>query len=172
MLSIASSTAPSARLQQASLYDEAIPQCRAVIAIGEPLSYSTDPESEPPTLDLFTRVATALPPGGVFLFDVLTRHSADVSGYRSWSSGDDWACLVEVTPHPNGHAIRRAITTFRLVGTTYRRGAEEHWAHLFSVSTLRRQLKQTGFTVRTASRYGRALLAPGRRLFNCLRVRS
>lgn len=83
---------------------------------------------------------------------------------------DDWACLVDVQPHPTSPHLRRAITTFRRVGETYRRGYEEHWVYLFSRPELLRQLQEAGFTVRTSRGYGR--LAPGRRLFHCSRTRA
>jgi SAM-dependent methyltransferase len=169
MLAIAASTAPSAHLIQASLYRAELPRCHALIAMGEPLNYVSSPEVEPPTLEFFSGAAAALSPGGLLLFDVMTRLPNAVTPYRSWSAGPDWACLVELSPHPDGHALRRAITTFRLHCSGYRRSAEEHWVHLFPVARLRRQLERSGFTVRTASSYGHARLAPGRRLFHCMR---
>ena len=169
MLAMASSTAPAARLIHQSLYDAELPPCSAIVAMGEGLNYVDGPQSVPATLQLFTRAAAALSPGGLFVFDVMVRGRSPLQGYRSWSSGPDWACLVEVAPHPNGRSLRRAITTFRLIDNAYRRTAEDHWVHLFSTSALSRELRQAGFSVRTATAYGQYSLAPGRRLFLCTR---
>lgn len=169
MLELAAACAPGATLIESSLYDARIPPCDAVVAIGEGLNYVDGPESVPPTRQLFDRVAQALPPGGLFTFDVIVRGRSVPRGYRSWGAGPDWACLVEVAPHENGEALRRGITTFRLVDGAYRRGAEDHWVHLFSVGALRQELMDAGFHVRTAFRYGSYRLPPGRRLFHCTR---
>lgn len=172
MLEIASSTAPAAELLQGSLYDAPIPACSTVVSVGEALSYVTGPDVRPPTRQLFERITSALAPGGLLLFDTIVRGAEPFTAYRNWASGDDWACLVDVQPHPTSPHLRRAITTFRRVGETYRRGYEEHWVYLFSRPELLRQLQEAGFTVRTSRGYGRVRLAPGRRLFHCSRTRA
>ncbi len=170
MLDIASSTAPGATLVHASLYDVVVPPCRAIIAMGEPFNYIFGPGSEPPTAHLFSQATAVLPAGGLLLFDAMIRSRSDFKPFRSWATGSDWACLFDALPQANGRELRRSITTFRQVGDAYRRGEEEHWVHLFSRTLLTRQLEQAGFTVRTASAYGRVLLSPGRRLFHCRRA--
>ena len=170
ILDIAASTAPGATLVHASAYDAVIPPCRAIIAMGEPFNYVSGPGSEPPTAHLFSQATAALPAGGLLLFDAMIRNRTDFTPFRSWATGSDWACLFDSLPDADGRHLRRAITTFRLVGDTYRRGDEEHWVHLFSRTLLTRQLKKAGFTVRTASAYGRVRLSPGRRLFHCRRA--
>lgn len=170
MLDLASSTAPGATLLHDSLYDVVLPPCRAILAVGEPLNYVANSETVPPISRLLSQAGTALSPGGLLLFDAMIRCRALLKAYRSWQSGPDWACLVDVLPHSGGHALRRAITTFRLADSAYRRGSEEHWVHLFSRSALTRQLVQAGFAVQTASGYGRFRLALGRRLFHCIRA--
>jgi hypothetical protein len=171
MLELASSCTPGATLIESSLYEALLPSCNAVVAIGEGLNYVGSPEAAPPTRQLFDRVAQALSPGGLFIFDVMVRGRSGPRGYRSWSAGPDWACLVEVAPHENGEALRRGITTFRFVDGAYRRGAQDHWVYLFSTGALTRELRHAGFDVRTAFGYGNDRLAPGRRLFHCTRRR-
>lgn len=172
MLELASSTAPSATLLQGSFYDVALPPCRAILAVGEPFNYVTSPETVPPISRLLGHVETVLSPGGLLLFDAMVRGRALSKAYRSWQSGDDWACLVDVLPQSGSHTLRRAITSFRFVDKAYRRAFEEHWLYLFSRTLLIRQLKQAGFTVQTASAYGRVPLAPGRQLFHCIRAQE
>lgn len=171
ILDIARSTAPAATLIHASLYDVPLPRCAAVIAMGEGLSYVSDFEP-PPAAGLFARIASALDPGGLLLFDVMVRGRETATPYRTWFSGSDWASLVEVVPIPAEHGLSRAITTFRLVHGAYRRGYEEHKVHLFSQSRLVEELEQAGFRVRVSRSYGPVALGPGRRLFLCRKVRA
>lgn len=167
ILDIARSTAPAATLLHASLYEVAIPRCAAVIAMGEGLNYVSDFEAPPPTAGLFARIASALEPDGLLIFDVMVRGRDTAGPYRTWAAGDDWACLVEVFPEPAQHRLRREILTFRLVEGDYRRGEEEHRVHLFSWDRLVQQLADAGFRVRVRRSYGSMALGPGRRLFVC-----
>lgn len=169
MLAIAKTVAPRASLEQASLFDCAIPPCVAVIAMGEGLNYWPE-AGAPPTAEVFRRVADALEPQGLFLFDVLVRDEDTPRPYRSWVAGDDWACLVAV--ESEGAHLVRGITTFRSVGSMYRRGHEAHRVHLYGQTTLEQELRQAGLEPATRRAYGPTPLAPGRRLFLCRRVTS
>jgi SAM-dependent methyltransferase len=165
ILDIARTTAPTATLLHASLYEFEVPRCAAVVAMGEGLNYVSDFETPPPTADLFARIASALEPNGLLIFDVMVRGRDTTGPYRTWASGEDWACLVEVFPESD--RLRREIITFRQVGGGYRRGAEEHRVHLFSHGELIQQLEEAGFRVRVRRSYGSMALGPGRRLFVC-----
>lgn len=169
MLRIASERAPSADLRCASLYEAELPMSAAVIALGEGLNYVHSPSDIPPMEELLSRVAKALRPNGLFLFDVMIEGKPATRTYRSWSEGDDWAALVEVS-RASDSAIRRSITTFRLVGGSYRRGHEEHYTYLFSRARLTDQLAKAGFHVRTTRSYGQQRLGPGRSAFQCRRL--
>ncbi|HEX3131340.1 MAG TPA: class I SAM-dependent methyltransferase [Thermoanaerobaculia bacterium] len=165
ILDIARSTAPAATLLHASLYEVEIPRCATVVAMGEGLNYVGDFDAPPPTADLFARTASALEPNGLLIFDVMVSGRDTTGPYRTWASGDNWACLVEVLPEPD--RLRRKIITFRRVEGGYRRGEEEHRVHLFSRRDLIQQLEAAGFRVRVRRSYGAMALGPGRRLFLC-----
>jgi SAM-dependent methyltransferase len=170
MLDIARSTAPAATLLHGSLYEVELPRCAAVVAMGEGLNYVADFDAPPPTADLFARIASALEPNGLLIFDVMIRGRDTTGPYRTWVAGPDWACLVEIVPEPEQHRLRREIVTFRLVDGGYRRGHEEHRVHLFSRGELIQQLEEAGFRVRVRRSYGPVALGPGRRLFLCRRA--
>lgn len=167
ILDIARTTAPAATLLHTSLYEMEFSRCAAVIAVGEGLNYVTNFEAPPPTADLFARVASALEPNGLLIFDVMISGRDTTGPYRTWASGSDWACLVEVLPDPTRHRLRREITTFRRVDGGYRRGEEEHRVYLFPRDELIQQLEDAGFRVRVRRSYGPMALGPGRRLFLC-----
>jgi hypothetical protein len=92
----------------------------------------------------FQRVAETLPLGGLLIFDVIGQGQPSLGG-RTWSSGDDWAVLVETTENHAERSLVRNIEVFRRVGDAYRRSHELHRVRLFDVSILCNQLASYGF---------------------------
>lgn len=170
MLRIASERAPSAYLRCASLYEAELPMSAAVIALGEGLNYVHSPSDVPPIEEFLSRVAKVLRPNGLFIFDIMIEGKPATRAYRSWSEGDDWAVLVEVS-RASACALKRSITAFRLAGGSYRRSHEDHYVYLFSRAQLTDQLAKAGFHVRTTRSYGKQRLGPGRIVFQCRRDR-
>jgi SAM-dependent methyltransferase len=166
MLALARQVAPGARFVRASAYDFDFPACDAVTAIGEVLSYlPPGAKTAPSLLSLFRRVAGALRPGGLFVFDVIVTAPGAPMAYRTWQSGDDWSVLIAVTEQPARRRLVREITTFRRVGAHYRRAHETHVVRICSRATIERMLRQAGFSVRVLRRYSAARLAPRRLAF-------
>jgi SAM-dependent methyltransferase len=164
ILALAQKTAPRAKLYARSAYEFDFPPCEAVTAIGEVLTYLPPGGARPPSLGpLFKRIAAALRPGGLFIFDVILRSGRRPMRYRTWEAGEDWAVLADVSEEPARRRVERRILTFRRVGETFRRSEERHRVRLFSRAQLERQLRAAGLTVRTSRRYG-ALELPSRRL--------
>src|SRR5579859_7712988 len=116
LLSIAQQAAPSARCIHASIYETELPECEAVLAVGEPLTYHA-PEAEADRLlrRLFQQAASVVPPHGILIFDVIETGKPSLSG-RFWSAGDDWAVMVETTENQPTRQLVRDIQTFRKVG--------------------------------------------------------
>jgi len=169
MLALARQVAPGARFVRASAYDFDIPACDAVTAIGEVLSYLPPGAKSAPSLPrLFRRIAAALQPGGLLVFDLIVTEKRRPMVYRTWRSGDDWSVLVSVSEQPARRRLVREITTFRRVGARYRRSYETHVVRICSRAAIERILRQAGFSVRVFRRYGAARLAP-RRLAFCAR---
>ena len=165
MIRLARRVAPRARFRCASLYDFDIPACDVVTAIGEGLNYVAGEGHRLPELDrLFRRIAVALRPDGLFIFDVMLRGGAAMN-YRDWRAGGDWAVLVEVTEESAHDGLTRSITTFRRVKGSWRRAEETHRIRLYSRVGIERSLRAAGFAVRTARGYGGLALAPRRLAF-------
>ncbi len=165
MVELARTIAPGATFVQASLHEFTIPPCRAVTALGEAVSYLAGATQRIALAPLFRRVAEALPPGGLFIFDLIRRDRRPPVHYRACRSGDDWAVLSEVEEDPAQGLVRRDITTFRQVGEAYRRGQETHWAQLFTRTEAEEALREAGFSVRVSRKYGEYTLAPRRLAF-------
>ena len=169
MIELARSVAPRARFVQASLFDAELPRCDAVTALGEPFSYIPEGlDAPPPLADLFERVAQALRPGGLFLFDLVVRSGRPMV-YRTWSEGEDWAVLVEVAEDLPASRLTREIVTFRRRGEAWRRSHETHSVAAFERAQIERDLRRAGFSVRVSRKYGDYELPPRRLAFRARR---
>lgn len=168
LLEIARKQAPKAHFVHASAYDIEIRNVDAVIAIGEPLTYHADPATADDRVHkFFISVANALPSGGMLIFDVIGLGEPALTA-RTWSSGKDWALLVETTEDQNERTLVRDIEIFRRmenVDNLYRRSREIHNVRLFALEELRDQLISLRFSVETTQSYGTQQLLPRRHAF-------
>jgi SAM-dependent methyltransferase len=168
MIALARTVAPDADVRVGSVYKWDIPQCEAVTALGEVFNYLPAGRAAPPLGRLFRRVAQALPPGGLFLFDMLVRGAGRPMTCRTWKTADDWAVLVDVSENVARGRLTRDITIFRKAGAGWRRSRETHVLRVPSRTEIVAELRRAGFTVRVSRRYGDLELGP-RRLAFCAR---
>jgi len=173
MLALARQVAPGARFVRGSAYDFDFPACDAVTAIGEVLSYLPPGAKTAPSLPrLIRRIAGALRPGGLLVFDLIVAAPGRPMAYRTWRSGGDWGIWADVTEQPARRRLVREITTFRRVGVRYRRAHETHIVRVCSRAAIERMLRQAGFSVRVLRCYGAARLAPRRLAFVARKLRG
>lgn len=166
MLRLAKMNSPTSKLLRGSFHNARIPRCSIVTAIGEPLCYLPPGESGQQSLGrLFRRVADALEPGGLFIFDLLTRKPGHFINSRSWRAGEDWAVLFAVTEDKRKASVSRDITVFRKWRTGYRRSREVHRARVYGVAEVRANLLRAGFSVQISDSYGKFRLPPRRTAF-------
>jgi SAM-dependent methyltransferase len=181
-----------------SIYTEPLPRCDAVTALGEVLGYLPSNGSRIPSFAVFfRRVARALRPGGLFVFDLIVRNPRSPLHTRNYRIGGEderaagsaaaprWAVLAESIESPRTGRLTRDITIFRRVGSehaaggdggsrsggTYSRSHELHHVRVPARAEILRALAATGFTTRTSTRYGRMPLAPHRLAFFATRRR-
>jgi len=169
MLDIAAATAPSARLFRCSLHEADIPRCDAVVSLGECIGYLPQHDACVDLHSLFERVAAALRPGGLFVFDLVRATDAEPMSYRTWRAGPDWAVLIEVEEDAQNRRLRRGIVAFRAVGGAWRRSQETHWLQLFTREEVAAALRAAGFSARELAGYGSRSLAPQRVAFAAIR---
>ena len=154
MLEIARLEAPLARFVQAPLLDVDLPHAVAVTATGEALNYLVDERTGGPAFDrLAGRVAGALVPGGVFMFDVSVHGRSGPDGVRvQFHDAPDWSVGVRETEDAN--TVTREIATFRREADgRYARVDERHVLHLFDPAWLVATLEAAGFGVRLLGDY-------------------
>jgi SAM-dependent methyltransferase len=170
LLALARAAVPQARFIHNSIYDAEIPPCDAIVALGEPLTYHDETaDAERLVKGFLERASNVLPASGILIFDVIEVGEPSLAG-RVWSSGSDWAVLVDTQENQDSRTLVRDIETFRRVGQFYRRGREVHRVRLFDANILCNQLATCGFEVETAQAYGAQRLGPRRRSFFCTRV--
>ena len=167
LIAMARVAVPRAYFVTSSIYDFGFPECDAIVALGEPLSYHFRMNDADAVVENFFRHAhAALPKGGALIFDVIETGEPPLAG-RTWAGGDDWAALVETTEDLGARELIRTIDTFRQVDRLYRRAREIHHIRLFDRRELTGRLQALGFTVETAPAYGEAKLLPRRVAFFC-----
>lgn len=168
LLNIARTSCPRAKLIHGSIYEQAIPQCEAILAVGEPLTYHETDGAEERLGGFFQRASEVLPSGGVLMFDLIEPGEPSLAG-RFWRAGEDWAVLSETQEDQSARNLVRKIETFRKLGDLYRRGSEMHRVRLFDRGEVCEWLVRAGFSVRTANAYGDFQLPMRRRVFFCTR---
>lgn len=163
MVTLARARVPRAEFRIGSFVSSDLPPSVGITAIGEVLNYTFDSANDDlARVDLFRRVYQALAPGGVFLFDIAGPERARPGGpHRTFSAGTDWAVLVETNFEQISKLLTRTITTFRRVGTLYRRDTEVHCLPLVDPASVSESLRGIGFEVQTLSRYGAVSLPTG-----------
>lgn len=168
MIALARARAPEARFRVGSWVDENIPDCDAVLAIGEVLGYVGGANGTKNELvDLFGRVRTALGPNGLFVFDLATPGRIPTGEDSAFRIGDDWAIVYTANEDEVGQKLQRRITTFRKIsgGATYRRTEEVHRLRLWNPREIEDALRDAHFKVQSRRGYAGRAFAPGHRVF-------
>jgi SAM-dependent methyltransferase len=162
MIALAQQRVPEGTFAVASFAECEIPNCVAVTAIGEVLSYELNgTESRAALAPLFARVFAALERGGLFVFD-LGEIGLGKGRAPTFREGEDWACLVRFEYDDACDQHTRYITSFRKIGEHYRRSHEVHRVQLYRALEISGLLRLAGFRVRTVRRLGEFPLLPQR----------
>src|SRR5690606_31284179 len=127
MISLARRVSPGARFVIGSVHQVHLPSCVAIAAVGEGLTYLSDPSEELSLERLFARIAAALLPGGVLIFDAVEHARDEAMNYSAERSGDDWNLSVRVTEDTTRSLLKREITIVRGSSGARRRTREVHY---------------------------------------------
>jgi SAM-dependent methyltransferase len=158
MVALAAAQAPGARFVVGTVLEVPLPPAVAVTAVGEVLNYATAPPAGPAELEAVVgRVAGALVPGGLFVFDVATPGRNGPTGVRErFHTHPDWALHARAVESPDGERLDRDVTIFRRAGDAeYRRTDEHHVLRLYRPEVVEAVLDRAGFVaVERVSVYG------------------
>jgi SAM-dependent methyltransferase len=164
MVELSRAKVPGATFRVGSIWDaDPLPECVAVAAIGECVNYLFDPRCTARALPgLLRRVARALAPGGLFLFDAAGPGRVPGGGpTKGHWQGDGWAVLTTAEEDARRGLVTRRIVTFRRNGDLYRRDEEVHRLRLRRRADVLAQLRAAGYRARTLRAYGEQPLPPG-----------
>jgi SAM-dependent methyltransferase len=153
MLAIARETAPGARFVRGSFATAELPPARAIVAVGEVLSYGTFDGVRA----FVAHAAASLRAGGLLLFDVIERGAYPARDEHR-VDGDDWSVLV--VRESDGRTLTRRILSFRDAGDRIARDDETHTLELYDRAELLALLRESGFRVRVARGYGAGARLP------------
>lgn len=161
MIEIARRRVPQGEFKVASLLKAKLPQCAAVTSLGECFNYLFDKKNSVSELRrLFRRVYAALKPGGLLIFDI-AEPGRGKGARQKHREGPYWAVLVEVDEDAHTNRLTRRITSFRKVGSLFRRNEEVHHLQLYKRSEVAKELRDVGFRVRTVRAYGNQPMVEG-----------
>jgi SAM-dependent methyltransferase len=163
MLALAQQRVPRGTFRPESLWTAELPPCVGIAAVGECINYLFDRRNTAAALSrLLKRIHAALVPGGVLLCDFATPGRVPGRGPRQgFREGDDWAVLVTSEEDREHMRLTRHITSFRQVGTLYRRSHEVHRLRLIEGHAVTEELSALSFRVRRLRRYGDYRMPPG-----------
>lgn len=161
MVALARTNAPKGTFAVGSLWSSSLPECDIVLSVGECLNYEFAGRNTPEKLQkLFSRVYSALTPGGLFAFDILCEPQRRTPGpLQRFTEGPDWCVAVE--RHERGNMITRRIVLFKKTGKRYRKSVEVHVQRRFKIRDIKKMLERLGFSVEIQSGYGRRTLQEG-----------
>ena len=143
MIDLARARVPSGEFRVGSFVDVPLPRdLDAVLAVGEVLGYLLDERAD---LDeVLGRVAAALRPGGLLLFDLAGPGRVPPGGRRAWTEGDGWTVLVDAVERAD--VLQRRVVAFRdQGGGVFRRTEELHPLRLYRREDVLRRLHAAGF---------------------------
>ncbi len=158
MIRLARANAPGAAFRVGSLMSTTIPPCRAVIAVGEVVTYVAGGLAS--LARFFDRAFAALPSGGCLLFDFL-ESAAERTYVMKTAGGRGWSMVSSATLDRSGRLLTRRMAIVRRIGTKQRGSTETHRVRIYPRAEMRAALEEAGFAVRMGRSYGRYRLPPG-----------
>jgi len=164
MLRIARRVAPEATFVRGRAEQVSLPRCAAVVATGESITYLAGRMRPLPLLTAhIRRVADALEPGGLFVFDCIVAGGPPMA-YATWRTSNDWDVVADVREERQRRVVTRRIVTFTREGARYRRSKEEHRVGVYERETILHRLRAHGFRAHVRAAYGRTPM-PRRAVF-------
>jgi SAM-dependent methyltransferase len=161
MVRLARRNAPAGRFRVESFAGARLPECDAVVAMGEVVNYPLGVRAARGLGGFLGRVFAALKPGGIFVFDFLEPLPGSPRRWTRHARGHEWDVVADVAEDSHRARLTRRITTFRHAGSSWRRTEELHRVRLWERAAVSRLLSRAGFESAIGGSYGRFVLPSG-----------
>jgi SAM-dependent methyltransferase len=181
MIRLARANVPGGRFRVARAERARLPTCAAVVTFGEVLSYANGlPPGGPARTardhrqmlgGLFARIASALQPDGLLVFDFM-ESGVQRTHARRIVSGEGWRVTTRATLDRSGRLLTRDIRAVRRPGGAIRRSREIHRVCIHTRADIRQLLRDAGFQVTFRRRLGGLRVATGDVLAVCRKRRE
>lgn len=109
MISIARQRVPSGDFVTSSIYDINIPDCQAVLAIGEVFNYESEDRTREGLARLLRQVSNSVRLDGFLLCDIAGPGRVNKSNAHQTRTGDGWTMRVEATENSANRELTRDI---------------------------------------------------------------
>ncbi len=109
MISLARERVPTGHFRIESIYDAEIPDCQAVLAVGEIFNYETEDRTPDALAALLRDIGRSLRPDGFLLCDIAGPGRANATAPQNVATGDHWTMQVTATEDTTSSRLTRTI---------------------------------------------------------------
>ena len=109
MINLARKRVPNGHFRIESIYEADIPDCQAVLALGEVLNYTSEDRTPEAVAKLLRNISRSLHSDGFFLCDIAEPGRALSSG-ASHASGPHWSMEYHAVENADANTLTRTIT--------------------------------------------------------------
>ena len=111
MINLARKRVPNGHFRIESIYEADIPDCQAVLALGEVLNYTSEDRTPEAIAKLLRNISRSLHSDGFFLCDIAEPGRGTASaGAGSHASGPNWSMHYRATESADASTLTRTIT--------------------------------------------------------------
>jgi SAM-dependent methyltransferase len=167
MLRLARRRAPTVSFRRASLQTAVLPECAAIVAIGEVVAYLRHSEGGPSAARhdrelsaFFRRAFRALEAGGILMFDFIESARGRTFSTKG-RAGADWQIRMSARLDRRGVLLTRRIRTWIKTKHGGRGGREVHHVRVYPRESLKSALQKAGFAVEFRRTIGGATMIRG-----------
>jgi SAM-dependent methyltransferase len=153
MLRLARRRVPTVTFRRGSLQTAALPECVAIVGIGEVVTYLRPSRGAPGVgrhdrelSAFFRRAFRALEAGGVLMFDFIESTEGRTFS-RKGRAGPDWRIQTSARLDRRGRFLTRSIRTWIRTKEGDRVGQEVHHVRVYSRERMKAALEEAGFSV-------------------------
>lgn len=110
MIALARKRVSTGHFRIESIYEADIPDCQAVLAIGEVFNYETEDRTPEALANLLRQISRSLTADGFLLCDIAEPGRAATASELAHADGDHWTMEYGATQNPDGTHLTRTVS--------------------------------------------------------------